>query len=303
LGVFYGGLVWDGYFWQNTFEFASLFLQGWGALPITEGLKDKQFFAFCMAFMIPTAYLGTLLYGLGMFLYRQSRQHLFIVLICVYGLGLFHYFVHRSGVNSYYAVIIPLIFVLLFWAQALLKYCAGHWQSAIKIFLCVWALSALITSYLFTYYPNSLNLSGFDWAPEIKFYAQQFDFSQDASLIDSLTAPQEPVVLISSFETKILMQADRRPFFYYFPMMESEHMQGDKLRGIYLHTYARLKRTLEQLQEGKPSHIFIQTRLFDGPQAQDYEDSHEGFKQLMAYIRMHYQFQAQGQWLTALKLE
>jgi len=100
-----------------------------------------------------------------------------------------------------------------------------------------------------------------------------------------------------------LMQANRPPFFYYFPMMESEHMQGDKLRGIYLHTYARLQRTLNQLDVQKPLNIFIQTRLFQGPQAQAYEESNEGFKQLMAYIRLHYQYEAQGQYLTALKLK
>jgi len=257
-----------------------------------------------MGFMIPVVYVGTLLYSLGMFLFRQSRQHLFMTLICVYGLGLYHYFIHRSGVNSYYAIVVPLIFVLLFWLQALLGCFKGHWPRLIKTLLCAWALTALATSYLFTYYPNCLNLSAFDWGPEKKFYTEQFDFTQDASLIDSLTSPNEAVASITSFDTKILMQADRRPFFYYFPIMvESEHMQGDKLRGIYLHTYARLQRTLRQLQEGKPAHIFIQTRLFVGPQAHSYEDSHEGFKQLMAYIRMHYQYEAQGQWLTALKLE
>jgi hypothetical protein len=303
LSIFYGPLVGTSNFWKNTFEFMSLFLQGWGALPISDGLKDKQFFAFCMGFMIPVAYLGTLLYSMGMFIYRQSRPHLFMVLVCVYGLGLYHYFIHRSGVTSYYAVVIPLIFVLLFWIKALVKYCSGDWQKGIKLFLCAWALLALATSYLFTYYPNALNLSGLDWSPEKKFYVENFDFSQDASLIDGLTAVQEPVALISSFETKILMQANRRPFFYYFPMMESEHMQGEKLRGIYLHTYARLERTLRQLQEKTPSYIFIQTRLFEGPEAQRYEDSNEGFKQLMVYVRMHYQHHSQGQYLTALKLK
>jgi len=306
LGVWsfcYGPLVWQNSFWKNSFEFAALFMQGWGALPITEGLKDKQFFAFCMGFMIPVAYLGTLLYSLSVFLFRQSRPHLFMVMVCIYGLGLYHYYIHRSGVSSYDAVVIPLIFVLLFWLQALLGRCHEHWQKVIKISLCAWALTALCTGYLFTYYPNAFNLSGFDWSPEKKFYDEGFDFSQDAFLIDGLTAPQEKVALITSFETKILMQAHRRPFFYYFPMMESEHMQGDKLRGIYLHTYARLEHTLRQLQEEKPVHVFIQTRLFEGPEAQSYEDSNEGFKQLMAYIRRHYQFQAQGHYLTALKLK
>ena len=303
LSIIYGSLVGTSDFWHNTFEFATLFLQGWGALPITEGLKDKQFFAFCMGFLIPAAYVGTLLYSLGMFIFRRSQPHLFMILVSVYGLELYHYFIHRSGVTSYYAVVIPFILVLLFWLQALLSCCQEHWQRRIKLILCAWAFVGLTTSYLFSYYPNCLDLSGYDWSMEKKFYVQQFDFGRDASLIDDLTSPQEPVALISSFETKILMQANRPPFFYYFPMMESEHMQGDKLRGIYLHTYARLQRTLNQLDVQKPLNIFIQTRLFQGPQAQAYEESNEGFKQLMAYIRLHYQYEAQGQYLTALKLK
>ena len=256
LSVFYGSLTGTGDFWQNTFEFATLFLQGWGALPITEGLKDKQFFAFCMGFMIPVAYVGTLLYSLGMFLFRRSQPHLFMILVSVYGLELYHYFIHRSGVTSYYAVVIPLIFVLLFWLQALLRCCQEHWQKGIKIFLCAWALVGLTTGYLFSYYPNVLTYQDMTGRRRKSFMHQQFDLSRDAALIDDLTSPREPVALISSFETKILMQADRPPFFYYFPMMESEHMQGDKLRGIYLHTYARLQRTLDQL-EIKNRHISL----------------------------------------------
>lgn len=303
LSIFYGGLLANGNFWHRAFEFAAFFLQGWGALPITEGLKDKQFFAFCMGFIIPTAYLGTLLYSAGVFLFQKSRTHLFMAFVSFYGLGLYHYFVHRSGVTSYYAVVIPGIFVLLFWTQASLKLCTGNWQKALKLFLCAWALVALMTSYLFTYYPNVLNLSGYDWSVEKKFYTQSFDFSQDAGLIDALTTPHEAVPLISSFENKILMQANRRPFFYYYPFMESEHMQGDKQRNFYPHTYASLEFTLRQLREGRPSHVFIQTRLFEGAEGQNYEDSHGGFKQLTAYLRAHYQFQARGQYLTALKLE
>jgi len=304
LSIFYGHLVWESRFWHNVFEFVSLFLQGWGALPITVGLMDKQFFAFCMGFMIPVAYLGTLLYSSGMLLFRQSRQHLFMVLVCVYGLGLYHYFIHRSAVNSYYAVAVPLVFVLLFWLQALLGCCNDHWKRRIKIILCVWALMALATRYLVTYYPNGRNWPGYDWSGEKKFYAQYFDFSQDASLIDALTTPYEPVVLISSFETKILMQANRRPFFYYFPLLGSQHMlQKERMNGTYLHTYARLNLTLRQLQDERPSHLFIQTNLYEWKEDPSYENSHSGLKQLLVYIRLHYQYQSRGQYLTVLRLK
>jgi len=173
----------------------------------------------------------------------------------------------------------------------------------IKILLCVWAFTALLTGYWYAYYPSWVNLSGWNWAREEDYYKQAFDFRQDASMIDALTRPQEPVALISSFETKILMQADRRPFFYYFPLVESEQMQGEKLRGIYLHTYARLGRTLRQLDRQRPQHVFIQKRLFDGKQARDYEDSHEGFKILMTFIRERYRYQSEGPYLAALILK
>ena len=303
LSIFYGPLVWQNHFWQRTFEFASLFLQGWGALPITEGLKDKQFFAFCMGFIIPVVYMGTLLYSLGMFLFRQSRLYLFMTLICLYGLGLYHYFIHRSGVTSYYAVVFPLIFVLLFWLKALLGCCKEHWQRGIKLFYAYGPSRPWSRVICLCIIPMRLICQLSIGPRKRSFMCRILILARMLSLIDALTAPEEPVPLISSFETKILMQADRRPFFYYFPMMESEQMQGDKLRGIYLHTYARLGATLKQLQDQKPAHIFIQTRLFEGPEAQNYEDSHEGFKQLMAYIRLHYQYQAQGQYLTALKLK
>ncbi len=293
---FYGPLIWGHLFWANTFEFASLFLQGWGALPITDGLKDKQFFAFIMGLMVPVVYLGTLLYSLGQYVFHRRRPQLFMVIICFYGLGLYHYFIHRSAVTSYYAVIVPLLFVLLFWIQALLGFFSQRGQRALKLFLCAWALGGLCTSYLFTYYPNALNLSGLDWSKEKNFYDSQFDYARDAALIDQYTQPREAVALVSSFETKILMQADRRPFFYYFPMIGSEHMNENKCGSTYLHTYARLDRTLKQLQDQRPSYVFLQNCMYQ------WDHTEVGLKELIGYMRDHYHYEAQGQYLTALKI-
>ena len=46
-------------------------------------------------------------------------------------------------------------------------------------------------------------------------------FTKDAQLIASLTAHSDEVPLISGFETEMLMQANRKPFFYYFPLFIS----------------------------------------------------------------------------------
>ncbi|MDO8675637.1 MAG: hypothetical protein Q7K71_05955 [Candidatus Omnitrophota bacterium] len=282
-------------FWSNAFEHASLFLRGWGALPMTEGLKDRQFFAFLVGFAVPVVYVFTLIYAGALCLLRKTDfRHIFAVVLSVYGLGLYHYFIHRSGVTSYYAVCVPLVMVICFWISRGLavlgivsrRICAGALACA--------ALGALMTGYLFTYYPNVLNLAGFDWKPEKGFYQKEFDFSEDAALIRRLTASDEPVALISSFETKILMQAGRKPFFYYFPLVESAHMNSPEVRGIYLHTYGRMDKTLQDLNQRQPRYIFVEKKLL----------SHKGrlaLGTLLDHVDAHYAAQEQGKYLIAYR--
>ncbi len=282
-------------FWRDQFEFASLFVQGWGALPMTEGLKDKQFFAFIMGFMIPVVYAFTLVYIGALFCLRKNNfKDFFVAVLCVYGLGLYHYFIHRSGVTSYDAVCVPLVMVICFWISRGLavfsivsrRICAGALACA--------ALGSLMTSYLFTYYPNVLNLAGFDWNPEKRFYQKGFDLPDDAALIRRLTAPGDPVALISSFETKILMQAGRKPFFYYFPLVESAHMDSPEVRGIYLHTYGRMDKTLKDLNERKPEYIFVEKKLLG-------QKDRLALNTLLDHIKAHYTAGTQGKYLIAYR--
>ena len=102
--------------------------------------------------------------------------------------------------TSYYVVCIPFIFVLCFWLQQILKSVAQQWRRIILSVLVVLTFGALVTGYLFTVYPNVLNLAGLDLAPEVAFYQKEFNFKPDAALIDRLTLADEPVALISSFE-------------------------------------------------------------------------------------------------------
>ena len=217
-----GHWVWTSEFWRNSTEYARLFLNGFGSLPYWDGLKDKQFFAFCMGFIIPAVYVLTMMI-IGAFLYlrQMDTPQMFIVYVCVYGLGLYHYFVYRSAVTSYYVVCMPFIFVLCFWLQQILKPVPQQLRRIILSVLVFLTFGALMTGYLFTVYPNVLNLAGLDLTQEVAFYKKEFNFEKDAALIDRLTGPDERVALISSFETKILMQAHRKPFFYYFPMVVS----------------------------------------------------------------------------------
>ena len=296
-----GNTVFTKDFWLNSFEFANLFVQGWGALPMTEGLKDKQFFAFLVGFAIPCVYVWTLITAGSLLILRRVKwENILLVVMCVYGLGLYHYFIHRSGVTSHYAVAMPLVLLICFGVSNVLSLLQEPVARVLKLLLPVLVGMALVTSYLFTYYPNILNLGGLDWSGEKKAYRESFDFSKDAALIKVLTRPGEKVALISSFETKILIQADRPPFFYYFPLIESAHMQSEEFRGTYLHTIGRLKKTVVQLQTQKPSHIFIEKK-FLGPLSAQFQSRHETLQQLLGFVREYYELEAEGLYLVALK--
>ncbi len=297
-----GRAVVTGEFWNNTTEFARLFLNGFGSLPYWDGLNDKQFFAFCMGFIIPAVYVLTIMI-VGAFLYLRQidTPQMFIVYAAVYGLGMYHYFVYRSAVTSYYVVCVPFVFVLCFWLQQILKPVALQLRRIILSVLVLLTLGALVTGYLFTVYPNVLNLSGLDLAPELAFYQKEFHFEPDAALIDRLTGQDERVALISSFETRILMEADRKPFFYYFPMINPEPMENLDFKGTQLFTIDRVRRTLGQLENEKPGLVFIEKKLFSGQLPAAYYQHFQTLTVLVRYLTQNYAPYDQGQFLVALK--
>ncbi len=134
-----------------------------------------------------------------------------------------------------------------------------------------------------------------------RFVLQEMDFSQDAALISRLTLPAERVAVISSFETKLLMQADRAPFFYYFPLVDSRPMHLRMWNMTALWTKARLSLTLTQLQEKKPNYIFME-KVFLSPQVpQAYQFLCPDLLVLIEYIRGGYQVEAEGKYLAAMR--
>lgn len=302
LALFQGPAVLSREFWANSVEFIGLFLNGWGALPVYDGLKERQFFAFFMGFIIPVVYVGTLIFmGTLCFLKKIERRNLFVPILCVYGLGLYHYFINRSAVSSYYVVCIPFVAVICFWFQEIVSLWGTRMARNIKAAALVAVTGALMTSYLFTYYPNMLGLAAFDWEPEKKAYKEEFDFEKDAALIRKLTGVQDRVALISSFETKILMDAGRKPFFYYFPLIESNHMKLASFRGTYLHTYARMQKTIAQLQEGKPEYIFVEKKLFRRQLPKEYYQYFQTLNILVSYLEENYVAADEGLYLMAVK--
>jgi hypothetical protein len=133
------------------------------------------------------------------------------------------------------------------------------------------------------------------------YFSREFDFSQDTALITRLTGNDQKVPLISSFETKILMQARRRPFFYYFPLVDSRPMHMRMFDLTELWTIDRLKRTLQQLQDAKPPYIFMEKILLAQSVPQYYEYLYPDLLVILSYIHQEYVPDEQGHYLIAMK--
>jgi len=204
-------------------------------------------------------------------------------------------------VSSYYVVCIPFVCIVCYWIVKITGFFSAAVQRNIKCLALAGMVGALLTSYLFTFYPNVFNLARLDWEPEKKFYKEEFKFDQDAALIKKLTAPSERVPLISSFETAILMEAGRKPFFYYFPLIESSQMKLAHFRGTYLHTFERMRKTLDQITKAKPQYVFIERKLFNRQIPPQYYQHYQTLEILVDYLAADYAVAEEGQYLVALK--
>lgn len=340
-------------FWRNTGEFIEYFLSGFGMTPIYESLKNRFFLASFMGFFIPLVYVLSLLLVGGLLYFRKiERQHVFVVVLCVYGLGLYHYYIARSAVTSYYAVGIPYVFLLAFWAKEYLSRVPK--RKAQRIALSILAVSAfsLATTHDFVAYPNIFNVSRnpmvdpvvvqrlpnnrmsyfnhlfiqypdafkfklnslgeenedlrvhTDFASDdelVQYFRREFDFKEDAKLISDLTPPGSRVPLLSSFEIKMLMQADRKPFFYYYPMVISRPLRMRMFVVNSVYTTDQLEKTIGQLENDKPEYVFMEKIFLNNyiPQAYFYDSP--GFMPVLDYVQKNYEPSAYGKFLVAMK--
>ena len=275
--------------WKNIHEPLQLFLLSSGTVSIYTCLYDRHFFAFITGFAIPIIYAWTFI----------VTKDIFVIPLCIYGLALYTHYLAQSTTSHYYAVAIPLVLVICWWASLFLK--RFNPAIAVKMLLCLslGAWSALFTNIFFVYYPNIFDISRMDWSPEKNMYLVQSHFDQDAAMIDRLTTQDQPVALISSFETQILIQAKRKPFFYYAPLVTSERLDINGFAGTTIYTQERLSKTLNQIMQQAPDYIFIEKRLLGQWPAQ-YAQSFPGIIIVLRDVLQHYQPQEQGMYLIAL---
>ncbi len=132
-----------------------------------------------------------------------------------------------------------------------------------------------------------------------QYYDQESDFGRDAALIAALTKPADAVPLLSSFEIKMLIQADRRQFFYYSPILLARPMRMRTFPNSTMYSLIHARRTLHQLQEAKPEYIFMEKVFLQAPGFANFKDA--SLASVLNYVFENYSPDAQGQYLIAMK--
>lgn len=133
------------------------------------------------------------------------------------------------------------------------------------------------------------------------YYAQESNFPEDAQLIRSLVPPSQPVALISSFEIDMLMQAKRRPLFYYFSFTFSRPMRMRNFGDVEIFTLGRLNKLIGQLKGSPSAYVFMERIFLNRHFPSRYAYDNPGLIGLLDYVNSHYQPYRYGKYLVALK--
>ena len=297
-----GPAVLTGEFWKNSTEMIRFATQGLHAIPVMDILKNKSFFNFFMALAVLLTYLFTLIFVTGLHWFgRLNRESLVAAVLSVYGLCSYHYFVLRSTPGAYFAVSVPFVLILAFWAREAIRYLGSALQRRIGLFLSVAAILALLTTDSFTRYPHLFNAQRSLCASEIQHMAETFISPDDVALIRRLTGADERVCLISSFEVATLIASDRKPFFYMFNLVHSRAMPMREFGGWKLIGPYQFKRMMKRLSGEAPPYVFIEYKLISGALPEIYYRHYRTFSECVDYLKAHYRPVEVGKYLAALK--
>ncbi len=340
-------------FWANMKEFIEYFISGFGLTPMTESLMYHNYCASFVGFFIPAVYVLTLVWTGGLcFLNKIRRQYLFVVILCVYGLGIYHYYIARSAVTSYYAVGVPYVAIIFFWVKTAIDRLPREVRTPLAFTFLAMVIYALFTTHNFVSYPNVFNLSKnpmtdpfvaqplpnnrkpyfhhlwHDYPQELRlaknfvgetderlvtesnfgsddelveYYRRELDFKEDVDLIRRLTGPDEKVALLSSFDVKMLMDADRRPLFYYFPFANERPMYMRTFFVERVYTVNELKRVIAQLEKEKPKYIFMEKVLLTKEYPQEYQFHLYGTIHVLDYVKQNYTPGEEGKYLVVME--
>jgi len=133
------------------------------------------------------------------------------------------------------------------------------------------------------------------------YYEKETSFPEDAALIRRLTPEGASAAVLSSFELLLLERADRKPFFYYYPLLNSVLMTGRIFMVTGLFSYPQVQKVIDQMETQKPEYVFME-RIFLTPQVPlNYFYDYPDLVTLIQYVRSKYEPVETGKYLAAMK--
>lgn len=146
-----------------------------GAVPIISCLKDRHFFAYFTAFIIPIFLIGSALFNAARFIIASDKKAALYVVISVYGIGLYLPFLFQSSISDYYLAAVPLCMLMAASLKALAHGRTLLVQRSLYITFVVLSAGALLTNSLFTIYPNILSMANSGLKQERMKYQQMLE--------------------------------------------------------------------------------------------------------------------------------
>ncbi len=133
------------------------------------------------------------------------------------------------------------------------------------------------------------------------YYAKDTAWPEDVAMIKRLTPSGGQAAVLSSFEVLFLQRSDRKPFFYYYPLINSRPLIEKNFTQTRLASYIQLKRVMDQIESRKPEYIFMEM-IFLAPKVPEYYlNNFEDLILLVQYLRVHYEPAEYSHFLVAMK--
>jgi len=287
-----GVLLVYGWFKSNGF----LDALGFDDQPMMAPLRVRQFFPFLMGFFIPLFYVFSLLVMMGQKNTQDRSQLRLPVVICIYGLMIFVDYLEHPMIGYYGSLMVPAILIMLWWLRQVFHSSGILVRRGAYAGIFLLVLGALLTNRLMLTYPNIIFQDDERFAQD-RAYAEHFDaIAQSAPLIRRLIQEGQKAVVLSNFETALLMEAKRQPLFKDFPVMTSGLDKGPG--GLNLKTKRQCLELINSLADENALYVFVDERWWSqGPQ----ELGDSGLNAVLSYIRNHYQEYTRQGFLVALQ--
>ena len=262
--------------------------------PLMAPLRVRQFFPYFMGFFVPVFYVASLLVLMGKYQGQPRGRYRLPIVFCALGLMIFIDYLEHPAIGFYGALMVPAILVMLWWLHEYLRTRPLLFKRGVLAAILVVVIGSLLTNRQFLVYPNVF-ASQDRFAQEVGLYDHLELIDTSAALITRLVNPDERAVVISNFETAVLMKAKRQPLFNDFPVMYSSlnNMPG----GLDLVSRQQALDMIKSMADENAAYVFVDARLLALPPE---ALGRSGLNAVLGFVKSHYTGYTRQGFLVAL---